>query len=84
MRLQLANGNFEVKQVVNDKALAETHHPQILTGFSPLNGLPGFYGLGWNVNYDTEGRLRLSHSGAFELGAATTVILVPAESLGSF
>lgn len=82
MRLQLANGNFEGKQVVNEKALAETHHPQILTGFSPLNGLPGFYGLGWNVNYDTEGRLRLSHSGAFELGAATAVILVPAESLG--
>ena len=59
-----------------------THSPQMLTGFSPLNGLPTFYGLGWNVNYDTEGRLRLGHSGAFALGAATNVLLVPSEHLG--
>ena len=54
----------------------------MLTGFSPLNGLPGFYALGWNVNYDEQGRLRLSHSGAFGLGAATNVALVPSEDLG--
>jgi CubicO group peptidase (beta-lactamase class C family) len=58
------------------------HSPQILTGFSPLTELPTFYGLGWNVNYDGEGRLRLEHSGAFALGAATTVLLVPSEDLG--
>ncbi|PYK11701.1 MAG: serine hydrolase [Verrucomicrobia bacterium] len=63
-------------------ALAETHHPQMLTGFSPFTGLPGFYGLGWNVSYDEEGRLHLNHSGAFALGAATYVGLVPAEQLG--
>jgi CubicO group peptidase (beta-lactamase class C family) len=82
MRLQLAGGKFEGKAIVNEKALAQTHHPHMLTGFSPLNGLPGFYGLGWNVNYDEEGRLRLSHSGGFDLGAATNVALVPAEDLG--
>jgi CubicO group peptidase (beta-lactamase class C family) len=82
MRLQLANGKFEGKQIVEEKALAETHHPQILTGFNPFNGLPGFYGLGWNVSYDPEGRLRLNHSGAFALGAATYVNLVPTEQLG--
>ena len=82
MRLQLAGGKLDGKEIVNETALSETHHPHMLTGFSPLNGLPGFYGLGWNVNYDQEGRLRLSHSGAFELGAATNVVLVPSESLG--
>src|SRR5213596_1233078 len=82
MRLQLANGKFEGKQIVNEKALAETHHPQILTGFNPFTGLPGFYGLGWNVSYDQGGRLRLNHSGAFALGTATYVNLVPAEQLG--
>jgi CubicO group peptidase (beta-lactamase class C family) len=82
MRLQLANGKFEGKQIVNEKALAETHHPHMLTGFSPFTGLPSFYGLGWNVSYDPEGRLRLNHSGAFALGAATHVNLVPAEQLG--
>src|SRR6266436_7097376 len=82
IRLQLANGKFAGKQIVDEKALAETHHPQMLTGFSPFTGLPGFYGLGWNVSYDDQGRLRLNHSGAFALGAATQVNLVPAEQLG--
>ena len=82
MRLQLANGKFGGKQIVNEKALAETHHPHMLTGFSPFTGLPSFYGLGWNISYDQEGRLRLNHSGAFALGAATHVNLVPAEQLG--
>ena len=82
MRLQLANGKFEGKQVVDEKALAETHHPHMLTGFNPFTQLPTFYGLGWNVSYDPEGRLRLNHSGAFGLGAATYVNLVPGEQLG--
>jgi CubicO group peptidase (beta-lactamase class C family) len=82
MRLQLGNGKFDGKQIVNEKALVETHHPHMLTGFSPFTGLPGFYGLGWGVSYDPEGRLRLNHSGAFALGAATHVNLVPAEQLG--
>src|SRR5205809_1909536 len=82
MRLQLANGKFEGKQVVDEKALAETHHPHMLTGFNPFTQLPTFYGLGWNVSYDPEGRLRLNHSGAFALGAATYVNLVPGEQLG--
>src|SRR3979411_1869070 len=47
-----------------------------------MNGLPEFYGLGWDIKYDKEGRLRLSHSGAFALGAATTVQFIPSEHLG--
>jgi CubicO group peptidase (beta-lactamase class C family) len=82
LRLQLANGNFDGKKVIDEKALLETRHPQILTGFSPFTGLPSFYGLGWNVNYDEQGRLHLNHSGAFALGAATHVNLVPSEQLG--
>jgi CubicO group peptidase (beta-lactamase class C family) len=82
MRLQLADGLFDGRRIVDEKALSVAHSPQILTGFNPQNGLPTFYGLGWNVSYDTEGRLRLGHSGAFALGAATTVLLVPSEHLG--
>ena len=81
-RLQLANGKFEGKQIVDEKALAETNHPHMLTGFNPFTQMPTFYGLGWNVSYDQEGRLRLNHSGAFDLGAATYVNLVPSEQLG--
>src|SRR3989449_5530471 len=82
LRLQLANGKFDGKQVVDNDALAETHHPHMLTGSNPFTRLPTFYGLGWNISYDPEGRLRLNHSGAFGLGAATYVNLVPAEQLG--
>jgi CubicO group peptidase (beta-lactamase class C family) len=45
VRLQLADGQFEGKPIVDEKALSATHLPQILTGFNPLNGLPTFYGL---------------------------------------
>ena len=82
LRLQLANGKFDGKQIVAENALAETQHPHILRGFSPLDGLPNFYGLGMNVSYDQQGRLRLNHSGAFALGAATHVHMVPGEQLG--
>ena len=82
MRLQLAGGKFAGQDVIDKDALAETHYPTILTGFSPIDGRPGFYGLGWNVHYDAAGRLGLSHSGAFSLGAGTSVILVPSEELG--
>ena len=82
IRLQLANGKFDGKQIVSEKPLAETHHPHMLTGFNPFTNMPSFYGLGWNVSYDEQGRLRLNHSGGFDLGAATYVNLVPAEQLG--
>jgi CubicO group peptidase (beta-lactamase class C family) len=82
IRLQLANGKFDGKQIVSEKPLTETHHPQILTGFNPFTNMPTFYGLGWNVSNDQQGRLRLNHSGAFDLGTATYVNLVPAEQLG--
>ncbi len=82
MRLQIANGKFEGKQIVDEKAIKETHHPCMLTQFNPFNNTPGFYGLGFNVNYDEKGRLRLSHSGAFAMGAATNTVIMPGEELG--
>ena len=54
--------------IVDEKALSATNSPQILTGSNPLNRVPTFYGLGWNVSYDEEGRLHLGRSGAFALG----------------
>lgn len=45
-------------------------------------GRAGWYGLGWNVNYDEHGGIRWSHSGAFGLGTATSVDLLPGGQLG--
>src|SRR5256885_14733079 len=82
MRLELANGKFEGKAIVNEKALIEARRPHMLTGYNPFTGMPTFYGLGWNVSYDDHGRLHLNHSGALDLGAATYVHLLPGEQLG--
>ena len=87
VRLQLADGVFDGRQVVDKAALEETHKPQICSAdagpFAP-GQCPGnhYYGLGWNVDRDTEGRLTLSHSGAFLLGTSTTVYMLPSEQIG--
>ena len=82
MRLELANGKFEGKPIVDEKALLEARRPHMLTGYNPFTDMPTSYGLGWNVSYDDHGRLHLNHSGAFDLGAATYVHLLPGEQLG--
>ncbi|MGK3940000.1 serine hydrolase [Streptomyces caeruleatus] len=83
LRLQLGNGKFDGRQLVDAEALEETHLPHIMSEppHTPA-GRAGFYGLGWNVGYDDQGRLKLGHSGAFALGAATNVSMLPSEKLG--
>jgi len=82
IRLKIANGKFGEEPIVAEEALVQMDHPHMLTGFNPLTGLPTFYGLGMNVSYDQQGRLRLNHSGGFALGAGTHVNMVPSEQLG--
>ncbi len=84
MRFHLGDGTFEGRRLIAAEALAETHRPQIISRRprDPATDRAGFYGLGWNVNYDETSRVRLGHSGGFCLGAATVVALLPSEQLG--
>jgi CubicO group peptidase (beta-lactamase class C family) len=86
VKLQLGDGAFDGQQIVDKAALDETHKPQICRAgpgpFPPGKCPGGYYGLGWNVDKDAEGALRLGHSGAFLLGSATAVYLSPSEQLG--
>jgi CubicO group peptidase (beta-lactamase class C family) len=85
MRLHLNNGTFNGQPIIAAEALAETYRPHMVINPRPIKRAGeryGFYGLGWNVDYDELGRVRLGHSGAFSLGAATAVSLVPADRLG--
>ncbi|MDX3546842.1 serine hydrolase [Streptomyces europaeiscabiei] len=83
LRLQLANGELDGDRIIAADPLERTHLPEIVSTPPPAPaGRAGFYGLGWNVSYDDLGRLRLSHSGAFALGANTNVTMVPGEQLG--
>ncbi|MFE7777091.1 serine hydrolase [Streptomyces sp. NPDC057445] len=83
LRLQLAEGKLDGKQIIDAEALEHTHVPEIVSQPPTAPAArAGFYGLGWNVGYDDQGRLRLSHSGAFALGANTNVTMLPGEQLG--
>ena len=84
LRLLLAGGTVDGQEIVDTTALDETFRPHSVSNpaADPAADRTGFYGLGWNVNYDEAGGVRLGHSGAFALGAATTVALLPADQLG--
>jgi len=87
LRLQLNEGKWNGQQIVEANALAETHKAQICRS-TPERGKPSecpggqYYGLGWDIGTDSQGRTQVSHSGAFFLGAATAVYMVPEEHLG--
>lgn len=79
MTMLLGNGTFEGKQVVDPVALLPAMTPQITSdrGTEPAMR-SGSYGFGFNVSTTSTGRQQISHSGAFELGAGTNVLLLPA------
>jgi len=81
LRLQLAGGRWDGQCIVAADALKETHSPQIQRG-KDQTGKPTYYGLGWNIDHDAAGNLMLGHSGAFFLGAGTTVKFSPSQQLG--
>ncbi|MET9700422.1 serine hydrolase [Streptomyces sp. NPDC006529] len=82
LRLQLSGGTLDGHRIIPAEPLARTHLPEIVASPPATpTGRAGFYGLGWNVSYDDAGRLRLSHSGAFALGANTNVTMLPLEQL---
>lgn len=83
MRMVLALGDFDGKEIVARAALLDALAPQIRSDppAPPVNRA-SFYGYGIGVAIDGAGRVRLSHSGGFALGAATQVTLLPSENLG--
>lgn len=82
LRLQLGNGSYGGKPVIDSAALQTTHVPHAVSGpASAPAARSRFYGLGWNVSYDDQARVQLGHSGAFNLGAATAASMLPGEQL---
>jgi CubicO group peptidase (beta-lactamase class C family) len=82
VRLELANGVIDGKQLISKEALDAAHQPAFVRGTNPDTGGPAYYGYGWNVDYDSQGALRLGHAGAFTRGARTLVTLLPEDELG--
>ena len=84
LRLQLAAGQIDGEQIIDEEALDLTHTTMILKGppTPTIADSPKSYGLGWNIEVDATGATRWNHSGAFSTGASTTAKLLPAEGLG--
>jgi CubicO group peptidase (beta-lactamase class C family) len=83
LRMELGAGIGPATPVLDADALGQTWLPHALSNApdGPTERA-GFYGLGLNVGYDSAGRLRLGHSGAFALGAGTAMTFFPAERVG--
>ncbi len=82
MRLVLSGGKFNGAPLISEAAISQTHSPIIYRGPHVITGNPSFYGLGWNIDYGSEGTIQWGHAGAFSAGAHTFVGLIPSEQLG--
>ncbi|OBK65434.1 serine hydrolase [Mycobacterium colombiense] len=79
----LGNGTYDGRRITSPEALLPATSPQMVS--SPANtpqARTGFYGYGFNSSVDSSGRTEYSHSGAFDLGAATNFVVLPSEDLG--
>ena len=75
---RFANGSYDGKQIVDAKALLPAVTPQVVSSPATEPAMrSGFYGHGFNVGSTSAARMELSHSGAFELGAGTNILLLP-------
>jgi len=78
MTMVLANGDHDGKRIIDPKALLPAVTPQIVSSPASEPAMrSGFYGFGFNVGSTSGARMQLSHSGAFELGAGTNVLILP-------
>ena len=90
LRFQLAGGTFDGKRLVSEKALRETHTPQMLVRqegrwavfFPPKSTKFLGYGLGWFV-HDHRGERCVSHGGTLT-GFRAQCMLAPDRKAGVF
>ena len=83
LRVLLGEGELAGTQIADREALIAAMSPQIVSSH-PATGVerPAHYGHGFNASPLVSGRMSISHSGAFVLGAATNFQVVPELDLG--
>ena len=82
MSLIIGQGSSAGTDLIDPEALTPAISAEVVSGHPPFPGRPGMYGYGFNVGSQPSGRVTLSHSGAFTLGAATNFQIVPELGLG--
>ncbi len=82
LSLILGMGRYRGQEILARATLAPALSPQIQIA-PPQDGKPAsYYGFGFNVGTSYGGHRMLSHSGAFLLGAATSVMMLPEFGVG--
>jgi len=83
LQLLLNDGMRDGSAFIDSTPLNQALSAQIVSSApGDLDQRPSHYGFGMNVGSGAGGRVTLSHSGAFALGAATALTLVPDLDLG--
>jgi CubicO group peptidase (beta-lactamase class C family) len=83
MSMVLAHGCANGTQLIAGNALLPAISPQTVSNMpSNPRSRAGFYGYGFNVADSGAGRVVLTHSGAFALGAGTAYTLIPSANVG--
>ncbi|MDF2825449.1 MAG: beta-lactamase, partial [Mycobacterium sp.] len=78
LAMMLGNGTFENTTIASPEALLPALRPQVVSDPAAEPAMrSGFYGYGFNVGTTSGARMQMSHSGAFELGAATNFVMLP-------
>jgi CubicO group peptidase (beta-lactamase class C family) len=83
LALLSAGGTWHGRRLLSRAQVANLEAPRILTG-APTQpaARPSQYSLGFDVDVDSTGRVRLGHSGASPLGVGTAFSLSPATGVG--
>lgn len=83
MIMVLGKGRYQGEEIVAADALLAATTPKIVkTQPRSMQARAGFYGYGFGVGVLPSARVVLSHSGAFYLGAGSSMMLLPSEELG--
>jgi CubicO group peptidase (beta-lactamase class C family) len=78
LAMMLGDGRYQDTQIIDAQALLPAVTPQIVSSRATEPAMrSGFYGYGFNVGATSAARMELSHSGGFELGAGTNLVILP-------
>ncbi|WP_223428787.1 serine hydrolase [Tateyamaria pelophila] len=83
MALVLQDGKLGGQTFIDPDALIPAITAQMISSpSSSADARAGMYGFGFNVGIQPSGRVSIGHSGAFVLGASTTVSMIPSLGIG--
>jgi CubicO group peptidase (beta-lactamase class C family) len=83
MAMVLEGGSYRGREIVASDALLPAITPQMISSKAyAADARAGLYGYGFGVGVQPSGRVTLSHSGGFSLGAGTNYVLIPSAHVG--